>query len=217
MTRKVFWEDPYQTRLETRIASVAAGEVTLEATIFFALSGGQESDAGSIAGRDVLAARWKDRNVHYRLAETDDLRPGDPVKVEIDWDRRFRLMRLHFAAEIVLELVCRRLPAAVKIGAHIAAEKARIDFAWPESVAPLLPEIHAAACAIVAADQPIESAYSDRTKERRYWKIREFARVPCGGTHLRRTGEVGALSLRRKNLGKGKERIEITLVNSTAS
>ena len=215
MTRKVFWDDPYRARLDTKITNVSGDEITLEATIFYALSGGQESDAGCIAGRPVTLARWDDREIVYRLADTAGLRPGDPVRVEIDWPRRYRLMRLHFAAEIVLELICRRLPGADKIGAHIAADKARIDFAWQDNIKPLLPELQAAAQAIVAADQAIESAYSDRAGERRYWKIREFARVPCGGTHLRRTGEVGALALKRKNIGKGKERIEITLADVT--
>ena len=201
MTRKVFWDDPYRARLDTKITTVSGDEITLEATIFYALSGGQESDAGCIAGRPVTLARWDDREIVYRLADTAGLRPGDPVRVEIDWPRRYRLMRLHFAAD--------------KIGAHIAADKARMDFTWQDNIKPLLPELQAAAQAIVAADQAIESAYSDRAGERRYWKIREFARVPCGGTHLRRTGEVGALALKRKNIGKGKERIEITLADVT--
>ena len=64
---------------------------------------------------------------------------------------------------------------------------------------------------MIEADREIVSAYSDACAERRFWEIDGFARVPCGGTHLRRTGEIGALTLRRKNPGKGKERIEITL------
>jgi len=210
-TRKVFWEDPYRTTLDTRIARVRGNDVIVEATVFYALSGGQESDRGSIGGRAVLAARKDGRAIVYTLAEGHGLRPGDPVVVAIDGGRRYRLMRLHFAAEIVLELVYRDLPGVEKIGAHIAEDKARIDFAWPDNVTALLPRLAAEATAIVAADQPIVSAFSDEAAERRYWKIREFAEVPCGGTHLRRTGEVGAIALRRRNVGKGKERIEIAV------
>jgi alanyl-tRNA synthetase len=118
-------------------------------------------------------------------------------------------MRLHFAAEVVLELCYRRFPGIEKIGAHIAADKARIDFTWPENISPVLPEIGTAAQAIVDADEPVTSAWSDQATERRYWKISAFAEVPCGGTHLRRTGEIGRVALRRKNVGKGKERVEI--------
>jgi Ser-tRNA(Ala) deacylase AlaX len=211
MTRKVFWEDPYLSEFSTRVARVEGAEIALEATIFFAESGGQESDRGSVGGRPVRAARWVGRDIVYALDLDHGLKPGDPVVVAIDWERRYRLMRLHFAAEIVLELVYRELPGIEKIGAHIAEDKARVDFAWHESISSRFPELRRRAEAIVAGDRPIVSAYSDRADERRYWQIAEFAAVPCGGTHLKRTGEIGAFDLRRRNIGKGKERIEIAL------
>jgi len=129
----------------------------------------------------------------------------------IDWPRRYRLMRLHFAAELVLEQVYRTLPGARKIGAHIAEAKARIDLAWPETLAPLLPALTAAVQPLIDADSPIISAFEDPAGERRYWEVPGFARVPCGGTHLKRTGEVGKIKLKRNNIGAGKERIEIFL------
>jgi Ser-tRNA(Ala) deacylase AlaX len=211
MTIKVFWDDPYLTRLEAVVAAVDGPEVRLDRTIFFAESGGQESDAGAIQGRIVRQARLDGRDIVYRLDDDHGLSPGQPVLIEIDWDRRYRLMRLHFAAEIVLELAYRALGRPEKVGAHIAPDKARIDFAFPENIAPRLPGLEAAANAIVRADQPIESAWDDRENERRHWKIDEFAAVPCGGTHLKRTGEVGRISLKRRNPGKGKERIEIAV------
>src|SRR5207237_19485 len=147
--------------------------------------------------------------IRYRLPEGHGLAPGEAVEVAIDWIRRYRLMRLHFAAEIVLELAYEMLPGVTKIGAHIAAEEARVDFLWPEPLTPLLPAFAARLAAIVAGDAAIVSAFSDRAQGRRYWEIPGFARVACGGTHLRRTGEIGAVVLKRKNTGKGKERIEI--------
>ncbi|MFZ5792092.1 MAG: alanyl-tRNA editing protein [Pseudomonadota bacterium] len=214
MTRKVFWDDPCLTRLETRVATVEGNDVTLEATIFYALSGGQESDAGTIGGRPVLEARKAGPDIVYRLEEGHGLVPGDPVTIAIDWPRRYRLMRLHFAAEVVLELAYRYLPGIVKIGAHIAADKARIDFEWPENIAKAFPLLSKGLRDIVEADQPIVSAFSDVSAERRYWEVPGFAQVPCGGTHLKRTGEVGAAQLKRRNIGKGKERIEISLTES---
>jgi len=209
MTRKVFWWEPYRTELATRVRDVTSNAVTLEATIFYAFSGGQESDRGTIAGRPVREARKHDADILYTLDDDHGLSPGDPATVVIDWQRRYRLMRLHFAAELVLELVTRRLQPIEKIGAHIAEDKARIDFQHDRNIAEALPEIAGEARAIIAADRPIISAFSDEARGHRYWEIEGFSRVPCGGTHLRRTGEVGELALKRKNLGKGKERIEI--------
>ena len=129
----------------------------------------------------------------------------------IDWERRYKLMRLHFAAEIVLELVYQHLRSIKKVGAHIAQDKARIDFEWGENISKMFTVIGDKARSIVEANQEIVSAFSDEDAEERYWEISGFARVPCGGTHLRRTGEIGKIELKRKNPGKGKERIEIYL------
>ena len=213
VTTKLFWRDPYQTTLETSIATVDGAVVTLAETIFYAFSGGQESDAGSIDGHPVLEARKDGRAIRYTLAEDHGLKPGDAVTVAIDGARRLRLMRLHLAAEIILELATQNLPGIQKIGAHIAADKARIDFEWPQNISALFPMMQEKANALIVADHPIVSAYSDEANQRRYWEIEGFARVPCGGTHLKRSGEIGALALKRVNIGKGKERIEIRVAN----
>jgi alanyl-tRNA synthetase len=211
MTSKLFWADPYRATLETTVASVDGPQVTVAETIFYALAGGQESDAGSIGGRTVREARRAGNAIIYTLDADHGLVAGERVLMQIDWARRYRLMRLHFAAELVLESAYRQLPGIEKIGAHIAEDKARIDFLWPATLAPLLPAIAAQASALIAADHPIVSAFSDEAAQRRYWAIEGFARVACGGTHLRRSGEVGPIALRRKNVGRGKERIEIVL------
>jgi len=215
MTLKRFWSDPYLTRLDTVIVTVDGPDETVAETIFYAFAGGQESDAGTIGGRPVLGARKDGREIVYTLPADHGLRPGDPVTIQIDWARRYRLMRLHFAAEIVLELVYRALPAVSKVGAHIAPDKARLDFEWPQPIGGLIPGLQAQAQALIDADHPILSTFSDEATEQRTWEIAGFARVPCGGTHLRRTGEVGRIALKRRNPGKGKERIEVTLAEDS--
>jgi Ser-tRNA(Ala) deacylase AlaX len=209
MTKKIFWENPYLTQLDTLIASVKDTDITVEQTILFAFSGGQESDYGTIGNSRVLQARTEGREIVYTLENGHGLNPGDQVSMKIDWARRYKLMRLHFAAEIVLELVYQKLGSIKKIGAHIAQDKARIDFEWDGNISKVLPHIQKEALRIIEANHDIISAFSDEEKEKRYWEIKEFAKVPCGGTHLKKTGEVGEIELKRKNPGKGKERIEI--------
>ncbi len=211
MIQKLYWKDPYQTHLETEVTSVTTAGLTLKETIFYAFTGGQESDTGSIGGFPVLEARKCGKEIYYILPENHDIAIGDRVTVEIDWDRRYRLMRLHFAAEVVLELISRNLEGSTKIGAHISAKKARIDFTWPQSISGILPEIKKQAQTIIDADSKIISGFSDEEAERRYWQVDGFAQVDCGGTHLKRTGEVGSIALKRKNIGRGKERVEIYL------
>lgn len=214
MTRKLFWDDPYRTTLDTLVTAVEGDHIRTAETIFYAFSGGQESDSGTIGGRTVLDASKDGFDIVYRLPEAHGLRVGDPVRMAIDWERRYRLMRLHFAAELVLELTYRAVPGILKIGAHIAADKARLDFEWGQNISILFPQVSAQAADLIRADHLIRSAFTDEANQRRCWAIEGFAQVACGGTHLRRTGEVGAIALKRKNVGKGKERIEITLAEA---
>ncbi len=209
MTKKLFWEDPYLTTFETVVESVAGNSMTLRETIFYAFSGGQESDTGTIGGYPVLDARKSGLDILYVLPQGHKLKPGDNVQIKIDWDRRYRLMRLHFAAELILELVYRELGNVEKIGAHISPEKARIDLHWQKNISPFFPKLTANAQLLIDQNLEIISAYSDEGSQKRYWKVANFARVPCGGTHLRYTGEVGKIKLKRKNIGKNKERIEV--------
>ncbi|ALR15349.1 alanine--tRNA ligase-related protein [Vibrio natriegens] len=212
MTEKVFWNNPYQPEIISVVTQITGNNVELSHTIFYAESGGQESDEGTIAGIRVVKAEKSGSRIIYTLETTPTFAVGDEVVTEIDWPRRYALMKLHFAAEVVLELFTQNFNSITKIGAHISEDKSRIDFEWPENIAPLLPALQYKAQALIDSDSIITSEFSDQTKERRYWKVEGFAQVPCGGTHLKRTSEVGKIALKRKNVGKGKERVEITLV-----
>lgn len=209
MTGKLFWTDPYQSTLHTQISSVEDDWIGCEQTVFYAFSGGQESDHGHIADYTVLRAEKRGQEIIYQIASGHGLKPGDRIHMSIDWDRRYRLMRHHFAAELVLEVAYRQIPGIEKIGAHIAADKARIDFAWPDNISSHMGELTLAAQTIIDSNLSITSTFSDQANQKRYWKIDGFAQVPCGGTHLRQTAEVGKLKLKRKNIGAGKERIEV--------
>jgi len=211
MTKKIFWEDPYLSELETVVTTINGNIITVAETIFYAFSGGQESDSGTIGGFQVLDARKDGTEIYYTVNNAHKLKPGDKVKIIIDWERRYRLMRLHFAAEVVLELVCQRFSDVIKVGAHIAQDKSRIDFQWDQNITPHIESLQKEAQNIIDSDQEIISDFSDEINERRYWKIKEFSQVPCGGTHIKRTGEMGTIRLKRTNPGKGKERIEIYL------
>jgi Ser-tRNA(Ala) deacylase AlaX len=210
MTKKIFWENPYLTELQTKVHTVVGNQITVDETIFFAFSGGQESDHGTIGGNRVVEAVKTDNEIIYTLDDNHCLFAGDSVTIIIDWERRLKLMRLHFAAELILELVTRKL-GIEKIGAHIAETKARIDFFYDKNIASIFPELLEEYNSIIANDKQIIKDYSDEINQRRYWEIEGFSKVPCGGTHVKSTSEVGYVTLKRVNIGGGKERIEIKL------
>ncbi len=225
--KKVFWDNPYQHTLTTKVASVHGNQVLFEETIAYSFAGGQESDTAHVNGIPLLDSKREENLIYYTLPENHlgfassfaeqaklPFKVGDTVTMTIDWPRRSNLMRLHFAAELILEIVTQNYHLE-KIGAHIAQTKSRIDFISPENISPLLEPILAEYNEIIKKDLPIHKGYSDLETQRRFWKIDGFAQVPCGGTHVNSTGEVGFVTLKRDRVGKNKERIEIRLVDDT--
>jgi Ser-tRNA(Ala) deacylase AlaX len=210
MMRKVFWDDPYQRTLATRITSVNGNRILLEETIAFSFSGGQESDAATINDIPVLDSVIENNLIYYFVQDGSQFQAGDEVCLEIDWPRRYKLMRLHFAAELVLELVTQQV-GIEKIGAHIAETKARIDFIYDKNISTIFEAILADYNQIIKKDYPIKTGFDDVDSQRRFWEIEGFSKVPCGGTHVKSTAEVGFVTLKRKNIGSSKERIEISL------
>jgi len=208
--QKVFWDNPYQTVLNTKVKEVNGAEVLFEQTIAYSFSGGQESDSATINKIQVLNSRKEGTLIYYELPADHDLKPGDEIEMKIDWDRRYKLMRLHFAAELILELVTKKL-SLEKVGAHISESKSRIDFVWDQNISSIFEEILSDYKNIIDQDLKIQTGFFDEVTQRRYWKIDGLSEVHCGGTHVRSTKEVGLVNLKRVNPGKGIQRIEIRL------
>ncbi|OGB84026.1 alanyl-tRNA editing protein [candidate division TM6 bacterium RIFCSPHIGHO2_12_FULL_32_22] len=208
--KKVFWDNPYQTELTTKVASIENDKILFEETIAYSFAGGQESDKAWVNEIPILNSVHEGNLIYYFLPEDHGLKVGDTVTMKIDWPRRHKLMRLHFAAELILEIVTQKYNLE-KVGAHISETKSRIDFKSDANISQYFDEILEAYSDIINKNLVIEKDYSDIATQRRYWKIDGFAQVPCGGTHVDRTSEVGFVKLKRDRPGKSIERIEIRL------
>lgn len=211
--KKLFWQDPYLSEAESHITSVNGDIVTLDRTIIYAFSGGQASDSGTIGGYEVLGAEKSGCEILYRVSGEHTLKTGSLVLLTIDMEKRLKLIRLHFVAEIILELVYRNCGKPEKKGANITEQKARLDFAMDVNVSGYFPLLLDEAQKLIAADLPVESRFIDEENEIRCWEVPGFGKVECGGTHPRSTGEVGGFRLRRDRPGRGLERIEIYLTD----
>ncbi len=210
--KKLFWEDPYLTEISARVTSVNKNVVTLDKTIGYAFSGGQASDSGTFNGYKIIEAKKFGKEILYTIDSSHNLKVNDEVIVKIDWDRRYKIMKLHFAAEIILELVYQNFNRPEKIGANITEEKARLDFKWEGNISKIFPFLEKKTKEIIESNLDIISQFSDEENEMRYWEIEGFGKVDCGGTHIKKTGEIGDIILKRgKSLGSNKERIEIYL------
>ena len=235
MTEFLFRDDPYLTDTSaTVIAVTPEGGIILDRTVFYAASGGQPGDTGLLRladGGEVEIATTvhpdgdKTRIIHVPAAAEALPQPGDNVTATLDWDRRHRLMRMHTA----LHLLSVVLPYPVTGGA-VGEEKGRLDFDMPEApedVDALTDQLNR----MVDADYPVTAewitdaemtAQPDLIKTMnvkppmgqgrvRLIRIGDVDLQPCGGTHVRSTGEIGRLTV-GKIEKKGKQNRRVSLM-----
>ena len=235
MTEKVFYQDSYQKTLNSEVVDVLDNGVVLAATIFYPLGGGQPGDTGrlTINGRDyrVVDTRYAPDRVNIvHFLEDDDLgaiHAGDPVGMEIDWERRHRLMRMHTSMHLVCSLI-----SAQATGGAVGETESRLDFDLQGEVVDkekLTSELNA----LVAKAIPVNiGAITDEELDRNPGLVRTMSvqpprghgtirtitiedtdYQPCGGTHVRNTAEIGELLVTGlKNKGKQNKRISLALV-----
>src|ERR1700756_5143425 len=130
-TELLFRSDAYLRSADARVVAVSERGVELDRTIFYPLGGGQAGDTGvlvrengdRIAILDTRKGEALDSVLHVAAPSSSQPEPGERVKLEIDWPRRYALMRLHTALHVMSCVV-----VAPVTGGNIAPDKARLDF-----------------------------------------------------------------------------------------
>lgn len=211
MTRKLYYEDAYLKEARARVLEIRDNALLLDQTIFYPTGGGQPHDRGTINGVEVLDV-YKDEagNVWHVVAEPEKFRSGDEVELKIDWDYRYKLMRIHTAMHLLEHVLNVVLPEKWEpYGSGMSAEKGRLDIVYPENVNKWKQEIIETFNRLVDEGGEVKIWWEGET---RLTQIRDFEVIPCGGTHVRDIKEIGHLKkLKRSSLGKGKQRLEIWL------
>ncbi|TPK49782.1 alanyl-tRNA editing protein [Mesorhizobium sp. B2-5-4] len=229
-TEALFRDDAYlRTADATVVAINERGGIILDRTIFYATSGGQPGDSGTLecanGSRIEIAAtitgETKDEIIHVPAPAQAALAVGERVKLAIFWERRHLLMRMHAACHL-LTVVC---PFPIT-GAAVSEDDSRVDFDIPDASF-TKEDVTAGMMDLVRADHPIFTRLiSDEelaanpglvksknvrppvgTGNIRLVCIGESASVdsqPCGGTHVKSTGEIGEIHI-GKIEKKGRE------------
>ncbi|GAC1341227.1 MAG: alanyl-tRNA editing protein [Acetobacteraceae bacterium] len=234
VTRRLFLEDAYVAQAECRVIAAGPDGVILDQTPFYARSGGQPGDAGTLAwpgGSASIDEAVKGEGEAIRHPAAAPLpSPGTTVVARLDWPRRHALMRMH----TTLHLLCSLLPGAAVTGGQIGTDRSRLDFDLPQS--PDRDALEAGFAALIAADHPVTAEWVDEavldsnpglvrtlsvkpprgTGRLRLVRIgAEAAPVdlqPCGGTHVRSTAEIGGVRiLKLENKGRQNRRIALEL------
>ncbi|WP_010478600.1 alanyl-tRNA editing protein [Thermococcus zilligii] len=211
MTRKLYYEDPYMKEARARVLEVKDNALLLDQTVFYPTGGGQPHDTGWINGVEVLEVYKDDSgNVWHVVAKPEKFRAGDEVELKIDWERRYRLMRIHSAMHLLEHVLNEILPGKWELhGSGMSPEKGRYDIEYQENLNQYNEKIIELFNRYVDEGGEMKVWWEGET---RYTQIRDFEVIPCGGTHVRDIKEIGHIKkLKRSSLGKGKQRLEMWL------
>lgn len=225
---------PDRLRFESEVTAAEGPSVELAETYFFAASGGQPADRGTIAGEQVTDVRIEGDRIVHDLESDPELAVGETVGGEIDPDFRRYCRRAHTASHVLYGAARREVSGLGYGGFEIDDRKVRLDFASDstidettvvelEGLANLaiwesrdvrweeLPREEARTSEDVAFNAATEDVFED-SETVRIVEIDGWDRAACGGTHLRNTAEIGPLTvLDRSNPGKGLTRIEFAV------
>jgi misacylated tRNA(Ala) deacylase len=233
-TDLLFREDAYLKTAVARVVAIDPRGIELDRTIFYPQGGGQVGDTGAMlraSGERIridgtLKADAPDRVLHVPAADAPPLAIGEALTLEVDWPRRYSLMRLHTALHVLSCVV-----VAPVTGGNIAPDKGRLDFDIDMSLLDA-GKIERETNALIARGVATETVWiTDEELDARPELVKTISvqpprgagRVrllripgidlqPCGGTHVRNIAEIGAIRvLRIRSEGRRNRRVEIAL------
>jgi alanyl-tRNA synthetase len=237
LTERLYYTDSFLHEFEARVVAVndtpGMNAVTLDRSAFYPTSGGQVFDTGWLEAPDVKGStrvRVKDvaedeqtgEVLHFVEGEAQPLQPGSRVHGMIDGERRLDHMQQH-SGQHVLSAALERLYGFATVSFHMGEESCTVDLATDAISAKQLEAVEKLANEIIAEDRPVEIRFATPDEARamgvrkippaereklRLIDVREFDLNACGGTHVRSTGQIGGILLRKSEKVKQGVRVE---------
>ncbi len=238
MTEELFRDDAYRRDCRATVVAVSGNAVELDRSVFYPSAGGQPGDTGwLLAEGERLAVTGTEKGaaagtIAHLLEQPGRLAAGTAVEAVLDWERRHLLMRMHTC----LHLLCRAVDGVVT-GGQIGLGKGRLDFDIPE---PSLDkeELTRQLNAWIDEDRPVTARWIDTAElDARPELVRTLSVKPpkgdgrvrlveiegvdlqaCGGTHVRRTGEIGRVRVAKiEKKGRQNRRVQVVLDDDGAA
>ncbi|HQR32632.1 MAG TPA: DHHA1 domain-containing protein [Blastocatellia bacterium] len=228
MTTKLFWNDSHLTQFTARVDNVFTQNgklaVVLNQTALYPEGGGQPADRGWIKSVPVVDVQTDDNGrIVHQLGESAEIAIGEEVLCEVDWARRRELMQQHTGQHIISQAFFQLYGAETK-GFRINDRVTEIDLTLelqPDEIQQAILRAEELSNSIIFDDReirihevtPEEAAKLPLRKESfitdciRVIEIEGFDWSPCGGTHARRTGEVGLIAVRAWERAKKMTRL----------
>jgi len=245
MTEVLYFLDCYLKEFEATVEKVTDDKyVVLDRTTFYPESGGQPSDTGKLV-REEDGAEFKvvyvgkfNGDISHETTPADGnaasgLKAGERVRGIIDWDRRYRHMRMHTATHVMANVIEKEAGAQIT-GNQLGLDQSRVDFSLEAFDRDKFAEYEKIANKIIAENHPVNlylvsrkeaeeklsrlttlaKGFSEEISEVRLVEIEGVTIEACGGTHLKNTGEIKGIKIEKlQNKGKSNRRMYFTLLD----
>lgn len=207
MTLRLYYTDSYVREFEGAVTgrSEDSRRIYLDRTAFYPTSGGQPFDTGQLGGIAVNDVIDEGERVAHVLAEPLS---GDKVVGRIDWPRRFDHMQQHTGQHLLSAVLADQVGHST-VAVHFGRESSTLDLDGASLTPAQVAKAEERANQVAAENRPVEVSFeeagsaaglrkrSDRDGTLRIISIEDLDRSACGGTHVRATGEIGAILIRK--------------------
>ena len=231
MTKKLFWDDAYIKEFDATVTSLNGNQVLLDQTAFHPRGGGLLGDTGTLDGVKILDTVKGANDLIVHTAESAaGLSVGAHVHGVIDWDRRYRIMRMHTSAHL-LSAIFNKETGALITGNQIEPDKSRIDFSLEDFDRDKMLKHCQQANEAIAKSPPVKTYFMKRedalqipgiiklavaappdVKELRIVEIEGYDTQADGGVHVKSLGEISKIEpLKFENKGKSNRRLYFTV------
>ena len=231
MTRKLFWEDMYAKEFSAKVKFVEGNRVVLDQTAFYPRGGGLVGDTGSVGERKVVdTVKGDGEDIVHVLESPANLAVGDDVRGSLDWDRRYRIMRMHTSAHL-LSSIFNKQTGALITGNQIEPDKSRIDFSLEDFDRERMLTCCNQANEAIAKSSQVKTYFLKRddalkipgiiklataappdVQELRIVEIDGYDIQADGGVHVKSLSEIGKIEpLKFENKGKSNRRLYFTI------
>lgn len=219
MTERLYYTDAYAADFSATVVAVDGNRVILDRTAFYPTSGGQPFDIGALGGTEVTDVVDDDTSIVHVVRDATSIRVGAIVAGHVDWTRRFDHMQQH-TGQHLLSAVFEELFGYKTVSVHFGDHSATLDLDTEILSAQRVLKAEARANALVFENRPVVVSFEDaataaglrkaseRSGEIRIVTIDGTDRSACGGTHVRSTGEIGPIVIRRTEKIKKQIRVE---------
>ncbi|MFH1009976.1 MAG: alanyl-tRNA editing protein [bacterium] len=217
MPEKLATKEPYVKEFEALVQKIDADKIILDKTYFYPESGGQVGDTGYLNQAKVVGTKYdaNKENILHFVEGQPDFKEGDRVVGKIDWERRYKIMKLHAASHVMEHYLFEVFGKLKLVGTQVNEKHDSSTYEYPNALEPeKLKQVEKLVNEFISKGYVIERWEDPNKPGWWHWKAGEIE-LPCGGTHPKSLNEIGPVTIKRKSSGSEKEKVLTSLVEQT--